>query len=233
MVFRKVAQILNQSFFKSSKDRGCRVSIGSLLQCCFPLENFLFWRWTSPAPSASVLQEGLQSLTILVALHWINCSLSMSLFYYNAPKWMQIQSESWGEEGNHFSHLLAVSMFVQPRVLVAPAAAVVPYWPVQLPFHLSPWGLFCAAGPPVLSLQGVFIFQALGRKTFAFCGSMTRLLLKLLRIFVVSPTHCPELTKLSSPIPSKGATTTEVSNSGHKSVKIEIIFAFLLYFYGK
>lgn len=106
---------------------------------------------------------------------------------------------------------------------MAPVAAVVPCWLMQLPVHLSPWGLFCAAGPQVLWLQGGFLFQALGRKTFAFCGLMTGLLLNLLRIFVVSPTHCPELTKLSSPKPSKWVTATDISKSGHKSGEIEIL----------
>lgn len=198
-----------------------------------PLGNFSFWRWACPAPSASVLQQGLQHLSVLVALHWSSCNLLMSFFYRNAPKWMQIHPERGGEKGNHFSHLLAVSILMQPRVLVAPAAAAVPCWLVHLPSHLSPWGLFCAAGPQVLWLQGVIPLQAQGRKTFAFCGLMTGFLLNLLRIFVVSFPHCTVSTKLSSSKPSKGATTTEVSNSSHKSGMIEIISCLYVIFLWK
>lgn len=48
-----------------------------------PPWKLLILRMCSPAPSASVLQQGLQPLTVLVSLHWSSCNLSMSFFYYN------------------------------------------------------------------------------------------------------------------------------------------------------
>lgn len=162
---------------KSSKGRDCIASLGSLFQHWPPLEAISFWGWTSPAPSASALQQ----VTILVALHWIHCSLSMSFFYYRPQKWMQIwANKCWGEEDNDFSQ--SPGCIIQSGGLVGLAAARRHCWPLQIPvpiwlhaaFSVEQLSSFCGCKGLFFSRHWTLHFSLLN---FSCSSSLSRSLL--------------------------------------------------------